>query len=97
MKPLWKIRSGEFAGWKINDALYNSDGENIGYFIDDLAYSLSGQCIAEIYLSDWIGTRNVIYPIGSPRAGFAGIAAPAYSGRVGLSIGGWQDPDFSLL
>ena len=31
MTPLWKVRSGHFAGWYSNDALYDASGHNVGY------------------------------------------------------------------
>ena len=34
MKPLWKIRSGRFAGWRTEDGLlYDDDGAHVGYFV----------------------------------------------------------------
>lgn len=56
MQPLWKIRSGKFAGWRIDDALYDAKGKNVGYFDGDIAFSNDrGQYIGEIYNEDWIG------------------------------------------
>ena len=95
MKPLWKIRSGEFAGWRSGDILYNSNGDNIGYFHRDIAYSLGGKYIGEIYRDDWIGKRtSITYPSGGSRAGYAGVAVARYGNRVGIAIAGWKDPDF---
>ena len=40
MTPLWKMRSGKFAGFRLNDGLYDPQGESIGYFDDHIAYAL---------------------------------------------------------
>ena len=95
MQPLWKIRSGNFAGYSSDDALYDANGNNVGYFRDDVAYSNDGHCLGEIYENDWIGKRtSIVYPIGSSRVGRVGIARAAQVGRIGLAIAGWVDPDF---
>lgn len=95
MEPLWKIRSGKFAGGRSSNILYNSNGNNIGYFHSNIAYSLSGKYIGEIYRNDWIGKRvNATYPTSGSRAGYAGVAITRYVDRVGIAIAGWEDPDF---
>lgn len=95
MKLLWKVRSGEFAGWRKTDALYDAHGSNVGYFRGDVAYSLSGEYIGEIYRDDWIGKRSgVVHPTGGSRAGYAGIAIAPYADRAGLAVASWEDPDF---
>ena len=45
MTPLWKMRSGKFAGFRLNDGLYDPQGKKIGYFDDHIAYALSGKGI----------------------------------------------------
>ena len=95
MQPLWKIRSGDFAGYKSGDILYDAAGKNVGYFRGKIAYSLNGRYIGEIYQSDWVGTRSgVSHPSGSSVVGYVGIAVSGKVGRVGLAAGGWEDPDF---
>ena len=95
MEPLWKIRSGDFAGWRRDDILYNAEGRNVGFFEGDLAFALEGKYIGEIYRNDWIGKKtNIIHAIRGSRTGYAGIALTPYANRVGLAIGGWEDPDF---
>lgn len=95
MQPLWKICSGKFAGWRRNDALYDAEGNNVGFFDGDIAFSLEGKYIGEIYRDDWIGKKtNVSRPIRGARAGYAGIALAPYANRAGLAIAGWEDPDF---
>lgn len=96
MKPLWKVPSGKFAGWRAsNGALYNASGQNVGYFNKDIAYSLAGKYIGEIYNSEWIGKRkSTIHSIGSARVGYVSVALAPFVSRVGLAIAGWEDPDF---
>jgi hypothetical protein len=93
--PLWKISSGDFAGWKDDDILYDSNGNNVGYFRGDVAYSLSGDYVGELHGTDRIGVRaGVSHSLGSPRAGHVGIASAQHANRIGQSIAGWDDPDF---
>jgi hypothetical protein len=96
MKPLWKVRSGNFAGWRSdNGALYDANGKNVGYFSGDIAYSNIGNYVGEIHRGDWIGKRtNVARSVGGARAAYAGIALAPYAVRAGLAIAGWEDPDF---
>jgi hypothetical protein len=95
MEPLWKIRSGTFAGCRIDDRLYDASGENVGYFIDDVAYSLNGKYIGELYSGDWIGKRSgVSHGSQGGRIGTVGIAASRYADRAGISLTGWEDPHY---
>jgi len=95
MKPLWKVRSGNFAGWRSNDLLYDGGGNNVGYFKSDVAYSTKGYYIGEIYRDDWIGKKTSGgHSLGRPHAAHAGIAQAAHAGRAGLAIAGWEDPEF---
>ena len=45
MQPLWKIRSGNFAGWRSGDILYDANGSDVGYFNGDIAYANNGRYI----------------------------------------------------
>jgi len=95
MKPLWKIRSGKFAGWRVNDALYDDSGKNVGYFIDDIAYSTRGSYIGEIYGEDWIGKRTGIARGNhGSRGRYGNIGVGRYANRGGIALGGWKDPDY---
>lgn len=97
MKPLYKIPSGKFAGWKDerNNRLYDRNGNNVGYFKGDVAFSLNGSNIGEITREDYIGKRiGKTYPIQGSVVPYVGVALVPYVGRVGLAIGGWEDPDF---
>ncbi len=97
MKPLWKVSSGDFAGWRSdNDTLCDANGNNVGYFQEgDIAYSLNGQYIGEIYRDDWIGKKSgVLRSGGGSRVGYVGVALAPYVGRVGMDIAGWDNPDF---
>ncbi len=95
MKPLWKVSSGNFAGWRSGDNLYDANGNNVGCFQDNVAHSLNGRYIGEIYRDDWIGKRSgVHHGSGGSRVRAAGIAVARYAGRVGMALAGWDDPDF---
>lgn len=95
MQPLWKVRSGAFAGYRGEDRLYNAQGANVGYFKDDVAYSTNGQYIGEIRRDDWIGKRTgIAHAVAGVRSPCTGITLCQHVGRVGLAVGGWADPDF---
>ena len=95
-QPLWKILSGEFAGWQIEDNLYDINGNNVGYFDGDIAYSLLGEYLGEMYNADgWIGKREGLRRAnkGAKNAG-GGTSKGAYADRAGMAAAGWVDPEF---
>jgi hypothetical protein len=95
MKPLWKISSGRFAGYRNDDVLYDAKGNNVGYFRDKVAYSLNGHYLGEMYDDDYIGKRTGGgASISSSKVGRVGIARVAHADRAGRAIAGWDDPDF---
>lgn len=95
MKPLWKIKSGKFAGWRDGDILYNSDGVNVGFFVENEAYSSKGKYVGEIYENDYIGKKSTIaHSSYAAHAKYANISLAKYADRAGLVFGGWEDPDF---
>ncbi len=95
MQPLWKLRSGNFAGWNSNGLLYNSNGDHVGYFIDSLAFDCNGRAVGEMYDDRFIGYRtNIAYPIGGTIARNVGISVMGYVGYVGNPVLGWDDPKF---
>jgi hypothetical protein len=94
MKPLWKIRSGSFAGWRdAEDQLYAPDGTHVGYFVEGIAYVNEGRAIGELYGENKLGRReNVIYPTGTRQASReAKHVADAWD-TTGLPVSGWVDP-----
>jgi hypothetical protein len=94
-KPLWKVRGGEFAGWRFGDELYSSGGENVGYFVDDIVYSNDGHYLAEMHSDDRIGKKlGVAHGVRGPRARHTNIALAKHANHVGLAVSGWEDPDF---
>jgi hypothetical protein len=93
VEPLWKIRSGKFAGWRSGTALYDADGKNIGYFEGDVAYSLDGQYLGEICQDDWIGKQTgVSRGTRSSRGACSGVSLVRCMNRVGVPLAGWEDP-----
>lgn len=98
MTPLWRMYSGKFAGFRVKDRMYNTQGENIGYFDDTKLYALNGQCIGEVYRNKWIGKRvNVGYRYGKPSE----VAAPEScepqdDQENPLKIEAWEDSIFFL-
>jgi hypothetical protein len=89
------MRSGEFAGFRLNDALYDPQGENIGYFDDNMAYALSGECIGETYQDEWIGLRVfIMYPVARSHERYDSLDVETRPDRNGRPIEGWEDPRF---
>lgn len=95
MKPLWKLRSGKFAGWNSNGQLYDADGNHIGYFDDRVAIDCNGRVVGEMYDDKFIGYRtNVMYSAHGAVAHSANIAVGRYADYPGYAIAGWDDPHF---
>lgn len=95
MKQLWKLRSGEFAGWNCNDQLYDADGKHIGYFEGDVAVGRNGRVVGEMFDDKFIEYRlGVSYPIYGSVAGCAGISVARYANYCGIAVGDWEDPHF---
>ena len=95
MKPLWKIRSGRFFGWRAeDDQLYDADGEHLGYFVKDVAYTNGGRAVGEIYGERYIGKREtVIYPTGTRQAARRAMDTAGMPDRDGMALSGWTDPE----
>jgi hypothetical protein len=93
-KPLWKIESGEFAGWRQGDELYDAKGKHVGYFRDDVAYHLSGEYIGEIIEDEYLGEHAHRTP---PRAGAresrGAIRSTPRARRSGRRSRMWNDPE----
>jgi len=95
MRALWKISSGNFAGWRAGDSLYDADGDSVGFFNGDIAYSNDGDYIGELYNQDTIGKRsNVARPSRMGRIPHIGRTPLPHIDRWGLAILGWDDPAF---
>ena len=97
MTPLYKIPSGDFAGWRNESTgrLYDKDGNNVGYFKGVIAYSLSGYYIGEITMSDYIGKKTAMsYPLQSSLVPYVNVALAPFADRPGMSLAGWDEPDF---
>lgn len=95
MKPLWRLRSGRFAGWNRNGQLFDSAGKHVGYFRGDLAIGRNGRVVGKMYNDKFIGYRlGIAYSIHSCGGSYAGIAAAPYAGYCGMAIAGWEDPHF---
>ena len=93
LTPLWKISSGQFAGWHSNDTLYDAAGRHIGYLAGHLAYSLDGEFLGEIYQGEWIGHRSSkVADRGERRVQAKTIAHDRLPDRSGLTLADWSDP-----
>lgn len=95
MTPVWKIRSGKFAGWYSNDALYDAEGRYVGFLAGTTAYSLSGQYLGEIHDVDWIGRgpgSHAPHPTNHPAG--ENVAHARLADRAGHAQPGWEDPDY---
>ena len=93
--PLWKLRSGQFAGWRTKDGqLYDDDGAHVGYFVNEIAYLNDGRAVGEVYGERWLGRcKDVKYPPGT-RHGLHQSRAPArLPDRKGMPLAGWVDPE----
>jgi hypothetical protein len=92
---LWAICSGKFLGWRNGDTLYNANGDNVGHFSDDVAHSLNGNYIGEMYSKDRIGKRSTASHAGGVgTARTVGIAIARRADRGAIGVAGWEDPDF---
>ncbi|MGH7194634.1 MAG: 4-fold beta flower protein [Candidatus Saccharimonadales bacterium] len=95
MTPVWKIKSGKFAGWYSNDALYDAGGHYLGFLAGTTAYSLSGEYLGEIHEVDWIGRspgNHAAHPTNH-RPG-ENVAHARLADRAGLGQLGWDDPKY---
>ncbi|MEX0714846.1 MAG: hypothetical protein WD278_21140 [Pirellulales bacterium] len=95
MTPIWKIRSGQFAGWYSSDAIYDALGRHGGYMAGTVAYSLPGKYLGEIYRAEWIGRPAGAHrdSPGSRQAG-ENVAHARLDDRAPPGVEGWDDPEF---
>ncbi|MGD9648778.1 MAG: 4-fold beta flower protein [Pirellulales bacterium] len=94
MTPLWKIRSGQFAGWHSDDALYNAEGVHVGYLAGHVVYDLRGQVVGELVDADWIGRQaQAKYPPGEPQPQRESVAHAPLANRTGRNDLAWSDPE----
>jgi hypothetical protein len=95
MKPLWKIRSGQFAGWRTDDGLlYDDDGDHVGYFVKEIAYLNDGHAVGEVHGQQWLGRReDAIYPNGSRRGPHQSRDPARLPDRKEMPLTGWTDPE----
>ncbi len=92
-EPLWKIKSGRFAGWRNGEFLHNSDGDCVGFFHGDNAYTLAGEYIGEIIDGEWIGKRfGSTKPRRDGRGGASWLLLEPQPDRAGKKAIGWDDP-----
>jgi hypothetical protein len=92
---LWAICSGKFVGWRNADTLYNANGDNVGHFGGDIAYTLNGNYIGEMYSKNRIGKRSTASHadwVGAVRT--VGIPTARKADRRAIGAAGWEDPDF---
>ena len=93
-KPLWKIESGEFAGWRQGDELYDAKGKHVGYFRGDVAYHLSGDYLGEIIEDEYLGEHaHRTRPRVGGRESRGGIRGTPRARRVGRPSRMWNDPE----
>ena len=100
MSPLWKYRSGRFAGWHSDDALYNADGLHVGYLAGHIVYDLAVRALGELIEADWIGRRaQAHYPPGESQPRRESVAHARLADRPGRGDTprddpAWNDPEF---
>jgi len=92
-KPLWKIESGEFAGWRVGDDLYDAKGAHVGRFQGDVAYRLNGKYLGEVIDGEWLGQHAHRTPpqIGA-RESRGSIRSTPRARRSGRPSKMWKDP-----
>jgi len=95
MKALWKL-SGKFAGWVSSSGrLYNYDGDNVGYMLEDVVYSLEGVYLGEIYKRNMLAKRiDPLHPSKSRQKSLTRIFATPLQDRTRHRTPfGWADPE----
>lgn len=93
-KPLWKIESGEFAGWRQSDELYDAKGAHVGRFEGDVAYDLKGNYIGEIIDEEWLARHaHRPKPQISARESRGTIHSTPRARRSGRPSKIWKDPE----
>jgi hypothetical protein len=93
-KPLWKMESGEFAGWRQGDQLYDAKGKHVGRFQGDVAYSIKGDYIGEIVDDEWLAQHaHRPKPSISARAVGGSIHIKPRARRSGRPSKIWKDPE----
>ena len=93
--PLWKLRSGRFAGWRTKDGqLYDDDGAHVGYFVNEIAYLNDGRAVGEVYGERWLGRcKEVKSPPGTRHGPHQSRAPARLPDRKGMPLAGWMDPE----
>lgn len=92
-KPLWKIDSGEFAGWRIGDQLHDAKGAHVGMFRGDVAYTLKGEYLGEIVDGEWLGKHITRRPPPiAARESRGSVHSTPRAPRSGRSSKLWEDP-----
>ena len=96
MEPLWRVKSGSFAGWRMHDRLYDTMGINIGFFTDNHAFTLEGKYLGQIFRTGQIGfNEEATPPIVRPEPSrSARISAAPFADQDGIAVSGWTDPEF---
>jgi hypothetical protein len=95
MTPVWKVRSGKFAGWYSSDAIYDDCGRYLGFLAGSTVYSIEGKYLGEIHQAEWIGRapgnhadHPGLHPVGE------NVAHARLADRPGLDLPDWQDPNY---
>ncbi|HVX11356.1 MAG TPA: hypothetical protein VHC22_09265 [Pirellulales bacterium] len=95
MTPVWKVRSGKFAGWYSNDALYDRGGRWLGFLAGAVAYTGDGRYLGEIHQAEWIGrSPGEHVPYLGPHMQGENVAHAPLADRQGLDLPGWDDPSY---
>jgi hypothetical protein len=93
--PLWKVRSGKWAGWNMDGSIFNTEGKNIGHAIENRIFSLDGKCIGEMFDDRYVGLRDgVTYPEAGRCAPYAPVIVMKCQDISGVNTTTWADPDF---
>jgi len=94
MDPLWKLISGQFAGWRVGEHFYDAKGRNAGFFRGEVLYALNGEYLAEVQDGEWIGRqRNRKLPSVKGRSSRGSVRSVPRANRSGRPSKIYIDPE----
>ncbi|MBI1306094.1 MAG: hypothetical protein GC181_05720 [Bacteroidetes bacterium] len=97
MRALYKVNSGEFAGWldELNGRVYNVEGQNIGYNDRTLIFDLSGNYLSDLIDQKYVGIKkHPLVPKGVSIQAVPGITRIPLVHESGIDAEGFSDPSF---
>lgn len=94
MDPLWKLISGQFAGWRMGEWFYDAKGANKGFFRGEVLYALNGEYLADVHEGEWLGRqRNRKLPAVKGRSSRGSVRSVPRANRSGRPSKIYTDPE----